>query len=56
MPGRMTHMHAVQADNCVTENRSRYILGMYALIVSAGWYNEIVLSFMVVGESGTRVL
>ena len=38
-----------QADNCCKENRNRWIIGIYGYIIHLGWYDEVVLSFMVVG-------
>ena len=40
----------IQADNCVAENRSRYILGLWAYYVHIGWYDEVHFYSMVVGE------
>jgi hypothetical protein len=41
----------VQADNCSSENKNRYILGYFQLLIERKWFKEIYLNFLPVGHT-----
>ena len=41
----------LQADNSVPENKNRYILGCFSVLVSMGWYKRMYMYYMVPGHT-----
>ena len=41
----------VQADNCVGENKNKYVFAFLALLVLYGWYDEVEADFLIVGHT-----
>lgn len=41
----------LQADNCVKENKNRYLFGFCCLMLKKGFFKKIMLSFLPVGHT-----
>jgi hypothetical protein len=41
----------VQADNCVGENKNKYVFAFLAFLVLLGVYNEVEMNFLIVGHT-----
>lgn len=49
-------MHlALQADNCVSENKNKFVLAFLSLLVAACDFEEITFNFLIGGYLGIGV-
>lgn len=54
--GRNFPMHlALQADNCVSENKNKFVLAFLSLLVAACDFEEITFNFLIGGYLGIGV-
>ena len=48
------HLH-VQVDNCVGEDKNKYVLGYLAMLVSLRVAETVELHFMIVGHTHIKI-
>lgn len=53
--GKLTEVLYVQVDNCSRENKNRYTLGFFELLVALGVFLEVEASFLPVGHTHTDI-
>ncbi len=54
-PGSNQEVLVVQADNCVGENKNKYVLAFLTCLVSKRWYRQVYFFFMMAGHTHTHI-
>ena len=49
--GTLPLILSIQADNCAWENKNKYLLGLCAALVGLGYFEEVRVSFLLVGHT-----